>query len=137
VPKKVLEEHPLTLSEVYKLIKDKMKDKEFPPALNPVVNEEGEILPEIITARAFIEYYGRLKSLSYEDAVKLKEELMTEIDWSKYNINESDVKAIVAKLVDLLPVNYEELLVILDYKELRPTEDDANKILEIIKKYAK
>jgi len=135
VAKKILEEHPLTLSEVYKLIKEKMKDKEFPPALNPIVNEEGEILPEIITARAFMEYYGRLKPLSYENAIKLKEELMNEVDWSKYGLDEKNLEAIITKLVDLLPINYEELLVILDFKEIRPTEEDANKILEIIKKY--
>ncbi len=133
--KRILEERPLTLSEVYKFIKEKMKDKELPPALNPVVNEEGEILPEIITARAFMEYYGRLKPLPYEDAIKLKEELMNGVDWSKYGISGNDLEAIITKLVDLLPINYEELLVILDFKEIRPTEEDANKIIEIIKKY--
>ncbi len=118
----------------------KLKDSEFPYAVNPVF-ENGEMLPSNPVLGKTVDYLGKVVHLSKEDAEKLKEELRKEIDWKKYMINEDDVEAILCKIVDLLPMTAAEVLAILDWKvNLKITafsEEDIKKIIEIVAKYAR
>jgi len=130
---RIVEEEPLSLTEAYKLLKEKLKDKEFPPSLNPTYDEEGKTLPDSIVARAFLDYLRRIKPIDYEKAVELKKRIREEIDWTQYTISDQELKGLLSKIVDLLPRNLIELYVIQDQFNVVLKEEDAKKILEIIK----
>jgi len=129
---KIVDEEPLSLSEAYKLLKDKLKDKELPPSLNPTYDDEGNALPDSIVARAFLDYLRRIKPIDYEKALEIKRRILEEVDWSQYTVDERSVKGFVSKIVDLLPRNLVELYVIQDQFNIILSEDDAKRIVKIV-----
>ncbi len=99
----------VTLAEIKKILSEKAKEKELSFEQNEAYEH----------AKSF-------SKLSFANAQKLKQELMTQVELSD---------ELSTKLVDILPNNV-ELDVILE-KEKEISEEQKQKIIELIEKYNK
>ncbi|RMD67231.1 hypothetical protein D6817_02160 [Candidatus Pacearchaeota archaeon] len=88
--------------------------------------EAREIVEKLDEAEELKHYFKRFTKLTLEQATKLKEELQ--------NLNNAKLKEEhIVKIVDFLPKEREELNLITADANL--SEEEANAILEIVKKY--
>lgn len=104
------EKTPVTISEAYDIL-DKRK-------------KEGELT---YIAKQTYEYLGKFKKLSTEKAQKMKKELM-DLGLSA---------ATATKIVDILPVNIDQLKQVLIMEKRPIDESQVNAIMEVVEKYRK
>ena len=106
----IIEERPVSLSEIKEILSAKKKEKEL--------NYEQDIA---------LKYAKKFSKVTPKDSVKLKADL-TAI--------ESLTPELVVKIMDLLPVK-KEILDLLVQKGSSVPDEDLAKILEITQKYSK
>jgi len=103
----VLEKRDITLAEVKKILEAK-----------------GENLDPL--QRRVLDYVSKFSKLEYEDSIKMVEELTQD------NMVE---KSVAVQIANCLPSNLEELRVFLGRQKII-SEEDLNKIMKIVEKYA-
>jgi DNA-directed RNA polymerase subunit F len=103
----VLEKRDITLAEVKKILEAK-----------------GENLDPL--QRRVLDYVSKFSKLEYEDSIKMVEELTQD------NMVE---KSVAVQIANCLPSTLEELRVFLGRQKII-SEEDLNKIMKIVEKYA-
>ena len=113
IGRKKIEERYITVAETKELLHRRKED-----------GEEEEMFYE---ARISLEYSERFAKLSPEQARELKEKLMGLFEWLD--------ERLAAKLVDLMPGDYFDIRVIFAKEDYMPTQEEAERIIQLIDEY--